>query len=283
MALRHRHGEHGTVLGVGGPLSTPRHDPPARLAHLVRTIHSTCVFPGCSVPARRCDLDHRHPHERGGPTCSCNLIPLCRAHHRLKGTGCITVRPATSTDLRATDTYGAAGPDTSSGERRHGEPSGSDNRYDGSDGRHDELDAYLRDLDRTHPEPQLPAGSLVWQLRSGKTYLRVPEPATPAPLTPSMHDIPAHLDTQRHAEAVELRRLNADLADAIRRDREHRAATERQAQHATLQAALHDERMWAPPDDQDDRPDAAGAIPTVPADLAQLWASAPLAAEPDLR
>ncbi len=31
----------------------------------------------------RCDLDHdrAHPH---GPTCPCNLGPLCRHHHRLK-------------------------------------------------------------------------------------------------------------------------------------------------------------------------------------------------------
>jgi len=63
---------------------------------------STCVFPWCSRPARPtnphttnpeatgtstghgCDADHIHPRARGGPTCPCNLAPLCRRHHRLK-------------------------------------------------------------------------------------------------------------------------------------------------------------------------------------------------------
>jgi hypothetical protein len=57
----------------------------------------TCVFPWCTRPARRChpdteehageypcDNDHVIPRARGGPTCSCNIAPLCRRHHRLK-------------------------------------------------------------------------------------------------------------------------------------------------------------------------------------------------------
>ncbi|QXQ13826.1 HNH endonuclease [Skermania piniformis] len=43
------------------------------------------MFPYCNRPARGCDLDHTHPHDRGGPTSSDNLAPLCRKHHRLKG------------------------------------------------------------------------------------------------------------------------------------------------------------------------------------------------------
>jgi hypothetical protein len=43
-----------------------------------------CVFPWCTRPARRCDADHVIPRGRNGPTCSCNLAPLCRRHHRLK-------------------------------------------------------------------------------------------------------------------------------------------------------------------------------------------------------
>jgi hypothetical protein len=54
----------------------------------------TCVFPWCTRPARTCrpdrpgehpcDCDHVHPRSKNGPTCSCNLAPLCRRHHRLK-------------------------------------------------------------------------------------------------------------------------------------------------------------------------------------------------------
>ncbi len=44
----------------------------------------TCRFPYCTRPASACDLDHAVPHARGGPTCPCNLVPLCRRHHRAK-------------------------------------------------------------------------------------------------------------------------------------------------------------------------------------------------------
>jgi hypothetical protein len=46
-----------------------------------------CVFPWCERVARRCDCDHGVPFAAdgtGGPTCPCNLAPLCRHHHRLK-------------------------------------------------------------------------------------------------------------------------------------------------------------------------------------------------------
>ena len=83
--------QHGTVVGVGRPVSTPRHDPPVRLAALVAAAETTCVFPGCQTPVKRCDLDHRVPYPEG-PTCSCNIQPLCRTHHRLKTAGLVSVR-----------------------------------------------------------------------------------------------------------------------------------------------------------------------------------------------
>ena len=83
--------QHGTVVGIGRPFVTPEHDVPLRLAALVRAAEGMCVFPGCQTLARRCDLDHRRPFPVGA-TCSCNIQPLCRGHHRLKTTGHITVR-----------------------------------------------------------------------------------------------------------------------------------------------------------------------------------------------
>jgi len=48
----------------------------------------TCVHPFCTRPARQCDCDHVVPFDpdnpERGPTCPCNLAPLCRHHHRLK-------------------------------------------------------------------------------------------------------------------------------------------------------------------------------------------------------
>lgn len=78
---------HVTVTGVID-LAEHHHveayEVPDRLALRSELIHGTCVFPHCRRRARRCDSDHRIPHAEGGPTCLCNLAPLCRRHHRLK-------------------------------------------------------------------------------------------------------------------------------------------------------------------------------------------------------
>ena len=55
----------------------------AALAAAVVARDRTCRFPGCAVPAIDCDLDHAIPHPHG-PTCICNLLCLCRRHHRTK-------------------------------------------------------------------------------------------------------------------------------------------------------------------------------------------------------
>ena len=57
---------------------------PDRLVEQTRVAQSVCVFPWCERPARRCDTDHVVAHGADGPTCSCNLAPLCRRHHRAK-------------------------------------------------------------------------------------------------------------------------------------------------------------------------------------------------------
>ena len=68
---------------------TSRYRPPAHLAGLVITRDQTCQFPGCRVPAHRCDLDHSIPHNPAngtGPTSQFNLGPRCRRHHQVKQT-----------------------------------------------------------------------------------------------------------------------------------------------------------------------------------------------------
>jgi hypothetical protein len=87
---------HRTVLGVGDIVPTPRHDPTRRQQAFVRTAEPFCTFPGCRVQAWRCDIDHRVPYDHArpsgaGPTCTCNLHPVCRRHHRLRTAG--LVRP----------------------------------------------------------------------------------------------------------------------------------------------------------------------------------------------
>ena len=70
----------GAVLDYG----TTRYTPPASLAAHVTTRDQTCRFPGCRVPADRCDLDHGVAFDAGGPTSAANLSAKCRRHHRLK-------------------------------------------------------------------------------------------------------------------------------------------------------------------------------------------------------
>lgn len=73
----------GALLDYG----TTRYRPPAHLAEHVQTRDQTCRFPGCRVPAHRCDLDHVVPFDpsgRAGPTSETNLAALCRTHHQVK-------------------------------------------------------------------------------------------------------------------------------------------------------------------------------------------------------
>jgi hypothetical protein len=44
----------------------------------------TCRFPGCTIAADRCELDHITPYRDGGPTDVHNGLALCKRHHRLK-------------------------------------------------------------------------------------------------------------------------------------------------------------------------------------------------------
>ena len=72
----------GQVVDVGR--NTYR--PPAALRDHVRVTYPTCVGPGCTRPAHRCDLDHVEPFPVGSTT-SANMRPLCRPHHNEKTHG----------------------------------------------------------------------------------------------------------------------------------------------------------------------------------------------------
>src|SRR6478609_1714826 len=88
------------VLDVG----RGRYRPPVALDELVRARDGTCVAPGCTVPACRCELDHTEEfHPRPGTdaddqdaprgrTDAGNLGPLCHRHHRLKTDGGFRLR-----------------------------------------------------------------------------------------------------------------------------------------------------------------------------------------------
>lgn len=56
---------------------------PDGMARLIRLRDGACRFPGCSVTAHQCDIDHVRPWP-AGPTTPTNLMCLCRHHHRIK-------------------------------------------------------------------------------------------------------------------------------------------------------------------------------------------------------
>ncbi|KAB2812395.1 HNH endonuclease [Pimelobacter simplex] len=72
------------VIDVAGHVPVTAYEIPERHRQAVELRDHTCRFPYCTRPATRCDLDHATAHGRGGPTCPCNLVPLCRRHHRAK-------------------------------------------------------------------------------------------------------------------------------------------------------------------------------------------------------
>jgi len=73
----------GSTLASASSPGTAAYRPRKQLAALVRSRDGRCRFPGCSVAARFCDLDHVRPWPTG-PTTAANLMCLCRRHHRIK-------------------------------------------------------------------------------------------------------------------------------------------------------------------------------------------------------
>jgi hypothetical protein len=59
------------------------YQPSAAMARHVRNRDLTCRFPGCTMPAEFCDIDHVVPYPLGA-THPSNLACLCRKHHHLK-------------------------------------------------------------------------------------------------------------------------------------------------------------------------------------------------------
>jgi hypothetical protein len=72
-----------TPIGTPGAEPEPRYRPSAELAEFVRMRDLFCRFPGCDIPADRCDIDHARPWPLG-PTHASNLNCKCRTHHLMK-------------------------------------------------------------------------------------------------------------------------------------------------------------------------------------------------------
>ncbi len=71
-----------TGLPIDGGIVRRRPTAPQR--RKVETLYKTCVHPGCRMPSVDCDIDHRVPWSERRLTCSDDLGPLCRHHHRIR-------------------------------------------------------------------------------------------------------------------------------------------------------------------------------------------------------
>ena len=64
--------------------------PSEKMKALIRARDGHCRFPGCCVPASKCQVDHIIPWAEGGPTAAWNLQLLCQRHHNMKTDGRFT-------------------------------------------------------------------------------------------------------------------------------------------------------------------------------------------------
>ncbi|PZS38916.1 MAG: hypothetical protein DLM62_11150 [Pseudonocardiales bacterium] len=74
------------VLGARGePLDIGRasYTVPTAIRRAVLIRDGGCAFPGCSAPARWCDIHHVTHWADNGLTCISNCVALCGRHHRL--------------------------------------------------------------------------------------------------------------------------------------------------------------------------------------------------------
>lgn len=69
---------------IGMLVETDTYTPTEAMRRFLRARDQHCRFPGCRMPAHRCEIDHNHDYAKGGSTRLDNLSHLCRSHHTLK-------------------------------------------------------------------------------------------------------------------------------------------------------------------------------------------------------
>ena len=88
------------VIDLQDHVHVAAYEVPDRLKEATGLRDVQCVFPWCTRPARGCDRDHVIPHDQDGSTCSCNIAPLCRHHHRLEDADRVALQDARTRRLR---------------------------------------------------------------------------------------------------------------------------------------------------------------------------------------
>jgi len=78
------------VIDLNTDVQSTGYTPSEPVTETVTLRNPTCVFPHCRRPSRDCQTDHTVPWPHG-PTCTCNLGPLCQHHHHIKTHGTWTL------------------------------------------------------------------------------------------------------------------------------------------------------------------------------------------------
>jgi len=86
----------------GVPLASGRERPtvPPDMKFRVRNRDGICRYPGCAIPATRCEAHHIHHWFDGGPTKDWNILSLCSHHHDRHHDGEFEIHRTLEGDLR---------------------------------------------------------------------------------------------------------------------------------------------------------------------------------------
>ena len=96
---------------TGVVVAVDRYRPTDQLRRVLRIRDEHCRFPGCRMPAARCDVDHTVARAHDGPTELGNLAHLCRRHHTLKHHSAWRVHQSPDGVLHWTSPTGRVHPD----------------------------------------------------------------------------------------------------------------------------------------------------------------------------
>ncbi|WP_322411950.1 HNH endonuclease [Microbacterium invictum] len=65
-------------------MAVDQYRPTGAMVRFLKGRDKHCRWPGCRMPARKCEVDHNHDAALGGKTEICNLCCLCQRHHSMK-------------------------------------------------------------------------------------------------------------------------------------------------------------------------------------------------------
>ncbi|MEI3867283.1 HNH endonuclease signature motif containing protein [Microbacterium sp. CCNWLW134] len=65
-------------------MAVDQYRPTGAMMRFLKGRDKHCRWPGCRMPARKCEIDHNHDAALGGRTEICNLCCLCQRHHSMK-------------------------------------------------------------------------------------------------------------------------------------------------------------------------------------------------------